>query len=186
MRIAPVGLVYHSNFETLKEIAFDSARITHAHILGKEGAALQALAVALAISTDSTIRLDIDGFLNQLQSFTGEAVYKEKLLAMPELLNHAEKPQVVHQLGNGIEAFTAVPAAIFSFLAYPNSFEKAVIFAISLGGDTDTIGAMTGAISGAYLGIQAIPTKWLTKLENRKYIEALASYLFNLRTEGRL
>ena len=48
------------------------------------------------------------------------------------------------------------PTAIFSFLRNPHSFEGAVRYAISLGGDTDTIGAMTGAISGAYHGAEAI------------------------------
>jgi ADP-ribosylglycohydrolase len=44
------------------------------------------------------------------------------------------------------------------------AFEKTVTYAISLGGDTDTIGAMAGAISGAYLGIEAIPAEWQIKL----------------------
>jgi len=47
-----------------------------------------------------------------------------------------------------------------------------------LGGDTDTIGAMTGAISGAYLGIESIPISWRSKLENRLYIEELAEKLY--------
>jgi len=55
-----------------------------------------------------------------------------------------------------------------------------VFLAISLGGDTDTIGAMTGAISGAYLGFDSIPGKWRDKLENRRYIEELAERLCNL------
>jgi ADP-ribosylglycohydrolase len=48
------------------------------------------------------------------------------------------------------------PTAIFSFLRNPHSFEEAVRYAISSGGDTDTIGAMTGAITGAYHGAEAI------------------------------
>ncbi len=52
--------------------------------------------------------------------------------------------------------------------------------AISLGGDTDTIGAMAGAISGAYLGVDAIPGRWQGKLENRRYIAELAESLCNI------
>jgi poly(ADP-ribose) glycohydrolase ARH3 len=33
---------------------------------------------------------------------------------------------------------------------------------------------MAGAISGAYLGVEAIPSRWLRKLENRQTIEELA------------
>jgi len=43
------------------------------------------------------------------------------------------------------------------------------------GGDRDTLGAMAGAISGAYLGIDAIPQSWKDKLENRTYLESLAT-----------
>ncbi len=53
----------------------------------------------------------------------------------------------------------------------------AVLYAISLGGDTDTIGAMTGAICGAYLGVESIPDSWRSKLENRLYLEELADKL---------
>jgi poly(ADP-ribose) glycohydrolase ARH3 len=45
------------------------------------------------------------------------------------------------------------------------------------GGDRDTLGAMAGALSGAYLGLKAIPQSWHQKLENRNYIEQLASCL---------
>ena len=83
-------------------------------------------------------------------------------------------------MGNGIEAFNSVPTAIYSFLVQSNSFAKAVLSAISLGGDTDTIGAMTGAISGAYLGIESIPDSWKGKLENRFYIEELAQKLLSM------
>jgi len=41
---------------------------------------------------------------------------------------------------------------------------------------------MTGAISGAYLGVNAIPPKWRLKLENRAYIEALAEGLYQITT----
>ena len=46
--------------------------------------------------------------------------------------------------------------------------------AILNGGDRDTLGAMACGLSGAYLGIEAIPQAWWAKLENREYIEALA------------
>jgi len=46
--------------------------------------------------------------------------------------------------------------AILSFLHTSHGFEEAVRYAISLGEDTDTIGTMTRAISGAYHGAEAI------------------------------
>jgi poly(ADP-ribose) glycohydrolase ARH3 len=67
-------------------------------------------------------------------------------------------------LGNGIKAQEAVPMALYCFLANPGSFERAVESAIFLGGDTDTIASMTGAISGAALGASQIPERWLRRV----------------------
>ena len=60
----------------------------------------------------------------------------------------------------------------------PKSFEECLNCAVLNGGDRDTMGAMACAISGAFLGIDGIPPSWIDKLENREYIEELASKLF--------
>ncbi len=68
----------------------------------------------------------------------------------------------------------SMPFAIYAFLRHPQSFEACLFEAILNGGDRDTLGAMSCAISGAYLGLEAIPPSWREKLENRVYIEELA------------
>ena len=178
MRVAPISVFYHDNPKMLREVAYKSSQITHAHNLGKEGAALQAYAIALATNLEPLSAFDRSDFLAKLTSFVQEGVYQEKLNRMEALLGQSDKGKVIIELGNGIEAFNSVPTAIYSFLSQPRSFEQAVFSAISLGGDTDTIGAMTGAISGAYLGVESIPTRWKNKLENRLYIEELAEKLW--------
>ncbi|MEA1872102.1 MAG: ADP-ribosylglycohydrolase family protein [Chloroflexota bacterium] len=180
MRVAPVGLLYSRNLEKLREIAHQSSSITHSHELGKEGAALQACAVALALNTPSDEEIDWEVFLSKLQDFIQDQLYKEKVAQIRELLGEQDKEKVVAVLGNGIEAPRSVPTAIYCFLRQPQSYKDTVIYAISLGGDTDTIAAMAGAISGAYLGIEAIPSEWRARLENREYIEALAENLATL------
>jgi poly(ADP-ribose) glycohydrolase ARH3 len=178
MRIAPVGVFYHHDPAMLREVAYDSSRITHTHKLGEEGAALQAYAVALATSLEPTEDLNRTDFLAKLTGFVKDAVYKEKLGRIEALLNKPDRDKVIIELGRGIEAFNSVPTAVYSFLFHPRSFARAVLHAISLGGDTDTIGAMTGAISGAYLGVDGIPGRWRARLENRSYIEELAEKLW--------
>jgi poly(ADP-ribose) glycohydrolase ARH3 len=177
MRVAPVGLLYSRNLEKLREIAYQSSSITHSHELGKEGAALQACAVALALNTPSDEDIDREVFLSRLQNFIQNQLYKEKVARIRELLGEQDKAKVIAVLGNGIEAPRSVPTAIYCFLRQPQSYKDTVIYAISLGGDTDTIAAMAGAICGAYLGIEAIPSEWRAKLENREYIESLAEDL---------
>ena len=178
MRVAPVGLLYSNNPAKLREIAYKSSSITHSHELGKEGAALQAYAVALALNTPSDEEIDREAFLLKLQNFAQNQIYKEKIANMKELLDEQDRARVVAVLGNGIEALNSVPTAIYCFLKQPKSYKDSVIYAISLGGDTDTIASMAGAISGAYLGIEAIPQEWRLKLENKAYIEDLAEKLW--------
>jgi poly(ADP-ribose) glycohydrolase ARH3 len=180
MRAAPLGVFYRDNPEVLRDVACGSSQITHAHSLGKEGGALQAYAIALAAILEPSPDLDRAEFLSRLINFTSEEVYREKLNKISDLMLRPDPEKMVYELGNGIEAFNSVPTAICCFLSWPGSFTDAVFGAISLGGDTDTIGAMTGAISGAYLGVDAIPHRCQDKLENRRYIAELAVSLCNL------
>ena len=84
---------------------------------------------------------------------------------------------MVALLGNGVEAHESVPTAIYTFLRYPDSFADVVGYAISLGGDTDTIASMAGAVSGAYLGLDAIPEAWRENVEGSARLQELADSL---------
>jgi len=88
-------------------------------------------------------------------------------------------------LGVGIKATEAISAAIFAFLyclaerqpnevKHYNKVEQAIFYAISLGGDTDTIATMTGAIAGALWGHTMIPDHWLKHFEGKNLVEDLA------------
>ncbi len=182
MRVAPVGILYHNDPERLRSVAYGQSQITHAHELGKEGAALQAYAVALAVNADPFSELETSVFLGELKDFTRSEVYRRKLEVAEKLLGEEDRLRVVRELGNGIEAQNSVPTAIYCFLRNPKSFEQSLIYAISLGGDTDTIGAMTSAISGAYHGAEAIPERWKARLEKRAYIEALAEKMWQIKS----
>ena len=182
MRIAPVSIFYYDNFDELKKTAVKTAKITHTHPLGVEGAVLQAYAIALALNQHPLKNLDIENFLQTLQNFVKSEVYKNKIKKIKLLLSKkTSKWEVIFLLGNGIEAFNSVPTAIYSFLANYNGFEDAVTYAVNLGGDTDTLGAMTGAISGAYHGFEAIPKRWLNKLENLDYLKSLAEKIWEIK-----
>lgn len=183
MRIAPIGLFYYDNPEKLKEFACKSSKITHTHVLGREGAVLQAYAVALAVRAEPD-QWDKYDFLNKLMYFVEVDVYIEKLKSMETLLKKAaHRSDVIVELGNTVEAFNSVPIAIYSFLANVG-LQNALNYALSLGGDRDTISAMTGAIAGACYGIEDIPKQWLDSLENRDYIKGLAEKLWQIKIGG--
>jgi len=183
MRVAPIGVFYYDNPEEVLRAAYQSSDVTHIHELAREGCALQALAISLVIEQKPSSDFDRKTYLRTLQESVSHKVYKEKLKSVKNLLlKEPDIFEVIKILGNGVEAFNSVPTAIYCFLRYLDSFEKSIIYAVNLGGDADTIGAMTGALSGAYHGIEAIPLKWLDKLEDKDYIQSLADKIWVLKT----
>lgn len=179
MRVAPVGLLYWDRPDELRKAARLSSMITHAHPLGVEGAVLEATAVSLAVAADPAEPLDVPAFVSRLMDSLEDDAYRTRLALLGNLLQDpGDRRSVVRELGHGIEALNSVPTAIFCFLAHPESFSSTVTYAVSLGGDTDTIACMAGAISGAYLGIDALPEGWLARLENREYLTELAEGLW--------
>ena len=59
------------------------------------------------------------------------------------------------------------------------SLEGAILSAINLGGDADTVGACCGALSGAYWGLEAIPVRWSRDLEDSENILHCAEQLWH-------
>jgi ADP-ribosylglycohydrolase len=66
-------------------------------------------------------------------------------------------------LTNGT-VWTCLAQAVWAVRTNADSFAGAVTAAIDLGGDTDTVAAVTGALAGAKVGIQYIPSRWMTYL----------------------
>jgi ADP-ribosylglycohydrolase len=74
----------------------------------------------------------------------------------------------------------SLAAAFYAFAARKGSFEEALLVAVNAGGDTDTIGAMTGALAGAYHGLAAIPARWREGLTGYKEIVEAARALYRV------
>lgn len=184
IRVAPVALFYADDTPALAQHALTSSTLTHAHPLATTGTSLQAQAIAQCINAREQISPDkfIAELTSHMQNLPASEEYKVRFREIPKLLRTKANPQeVADTLGNDVYAHESVPTAIYSFLQASNSFEEAVCFALAVGGDADSIASMTGAIAGAYLGSQAIPQRWLDKVETgprgRKYIVMLARRL---------
>jgi len=78
------------------------------------------------------------------------------------------------QLDNGLPA--ALPAALEAFAGTGN-FRDAVLTAANLGGDSDVVGAVCGALAGAHYTASAIPTLWRNSLIKKQLIENCADRL---------
>ena len=82
-----------------------------------------------------------------------------------------------------LDAVLCSHAALSCFMN-ARTFENAVLSAINLGGDADTVGACCGALAGAYWGLDAIPARWRCRLEGFDRICTLADKLWEGRMDG--
>jgi poly(ADP-ribose) glycohydrolase ARH3 len=173
MRIAPVAVLFADSPDELRAQAERSARLTHAHPLAVDAAVVQAVAVAAALRGES--------ILAAARAAAGHSVMARRLDRAGELVGSELGPSEVGELlGNSAFGHESVPTAIFA-VAAQRGFEQAVSFAVRCGGDTDTLGAMAGALAGATYGSRSIPARWLDALEDgrrgRRYVERLGGDL---------
>jgi poly(ADP-ribose) glycohydrolase ARH3 len=163
MRVAPISAFFTLGEveELVKQVRLSSL-LTHVHPLGIAGAVVQAYAVLLALND-----VPCEEWLSRFYSFPTESVFKLKLETVKRCLERQSSPsESAREIGNGSDALEAVPAALFAVMRHPDSFVDALLGGVAMGGDTDTIGAMAGAILGARFGIKGIPQEWLAHLEN--------------------
>ena len=190
MRVSPVGLFYHRDLDKIQEEAIKQSSITHVHPLGQWGAVMQACCVGLAVSQDPRGPLKKEQMVTNLREvlWRGQIEYMKVLNKIEEMVSHERKLQARHLvqvLGNGVEALFSVPSACYIAITYSPDFCDAIRAAISLGGDTDTIAGMVGAIVGAHVGEKGLPGDWIEQLEDgprgRSFARSLADRLFEAR-----
>jgi ADP-ribosylglycohydrolase len=146
MRVSPVAWAFDS-LEDVERFAEVSARVTHNHPEGIKGAQATAAAILLARQgkSQSEIRHDIEEAYGYDLSRT--------LAEIRPKYHHVESCQ------------ETVPEAITAFLEGRN-FEHAIREAVSLGGDSDTLTAITASIAEAAWGIPAdIETEVMSRLD---------------------
>jgi len=181
MRIGPVGLFFH-DAPDLYEKARLSASVTHAHPIGVDGAAVQARAVAQAVQRDPREPFPGEGFSRDLMGTARTPEMQEKMALVRELVvEGTSPPEAAWRLGRTVAVHESLPFALYAFLRHPHSFEDCLLCATLHGGDRDTLGARACAVSGAYLGVEAIPQEWREKLENRGHVEELAIGLWEMK-----
>lgn len=174
MRVAPVGLAANDR-SVVMEWARASALVTHSHPQAVAGAQTIACAVSTMVRDPGRGHLEL---LVGLHDDCTDDILARAIDAVARLPHDAEATEVVERVGRSVAAVEAVPAALAAFARHPDSFTDAVRFAISLGGDTDSIAAMTGAVSGARLGMEAIPLEWRRRAEGVDRLRNLAEILY--------
>ncbi len=181
MRAAPIGLIFFDNPKALIQAAQDQGRITHKDPRSSAGAIAISGAVALVLQEK---RINQEYFISTLAHWAGtvEPGFASEIKKLLQWLSlppeeaiafiskaGVDKEYIDDDEWQGISAFviSSVLWSLYAFLSSPDDYLETICTAIQAGGDTDTTAAMAGAISGAYLGINAIPHNMTSYLNDR-------------------
>lgn len=184
MRVAPIGL-YFEEVGIAADEGANTAALTHGHELGYIPAAALAYIISMVSHSDGISLYDaaLDMRAAVSRRYEG-AKHLNELLALIDRameLSHTDVNDIeaIHMLGQGWVAEETLAIALYCALKYSDDFDKALIAAVNHNGDSDSTGAVTGNILGAYLGLSAIPEKYLGSLELRDVILEVADDLYH-------
>ena len=191
MRVAPLALHYKPESDSdQKFLDLDGAAIaaiTHGHPLGYLPAAILTHIISIGVYGERkrNLREAVDEAWVTVKDMFRTRVPDADLAFIETLIAKAEDlsatpgtdEELIKAIGEGWTGEEALAIAIYCSLRYPFDFSKAVIAAVNHSGDSDSTGAITGNILGAWLGYDDIDDKWKTNLEMKDVLLEMADDL---------
>jgi ADP-ribosyl-[dinitrogen reductase] hydrolase len=168
MRTTPIGIAFAGREDALRDATLADAALTHFDPLPGKVALLHNQVVSWALTGGPAL------VFSQLKDpeWLDDRIEDVVIPASAGVLGYA----VALSRSESGSALAAIAIALAAFFS-ADDFEKGLIWAVNLGGDADTNGAVTGALLGARFGTAAIPERWLSVLERREEIDALGRQL---------
>jgi ADP-ribosylglycohydrolase len=163
MRVAPIGLFYRK--DSAFEMAAEMAALTHGHPSGYLSAGALADIIASIIDGEH-IETAVEKAILKLKTRDQHEECTRILIKAIDLVK-SELPDIeaISQLGEGWVGEEALAISVYCALKYQDDFKTAIVAAVNHSGDSDSTGAITGNILGAYLGLSHIPEDWLNNVE---------------------
>ena len=198
MRVTPIGIAMSTaDPEAFADAVWSSCQVTHATHQGFQSAALVAAAVSMGIDWDTPSASDMTALLWKAVSYVDSLPERGAWTPDPDVVAATRRAMqlvanpassslecLVEQVGTSVASAQAIPMA-FALLARDPS-PQALLDAANIGGDTDTIGAIAGAILGAALGEQVLPADSLSMIEEVSHLNlpSVALELLELRDQA--
>jgi ADP-ribosyl-[dinitrogen reductase] hydrolase len=177
MRLAPIPIYFYDNINKTIEFSGKSSITTHGSPECIESCMLLGAILNLFINNNNNKSKEDLLFNSGLQHIFSQQ-FKLKEQKVIDLLNGKSWLNLKYEeLPNTGYVITTMITALWCFY-YTDNFKDALVKAINLCGDSDTIGAVCGQLAGAYYGYESIPNNWLSILSHSVYIQKEAYYLF--------
>ena len=148
--------------------------LTHAHIRSNIACGLYYFMAAAVLSAEGALIDRLQAGLDAGFAFYGEHLDDAEELKrydrLRDLAAFAGCPEdAIRSSGYVVDS---LEAAVWSLIG-TTDFREALLKAVNLGDDTDTVGAIAGGLAGLYYGFDAIPADWVAALQRREWIEEL-------------
>jgi ADP-ribosylglycohydrolase len=167
MRSAILGAFFAEAPGRRREFALASSQLTHRGWQAETAA----LAVAEAVAQAVTARRqpEVSALLSTLRGLCPEPEWQKRLSQIEaSLARNDPVAEFVRALDlkKGVSGYSlhVVPVALYAWLRHPGDFRSALVAALECGGDTDTVGAILGALCGASHGPENIPQEWIDRV----------------------
>lgn len=173
MRCAPIGLFYRNDSDNRDRAAMDDATITHNHPDATDSSKFLCSVVA-DLANDIELRTAINNAMLHDYEYNHVTRLVKKAIDLADTEGSSFANAIA--LGNTGTAHGTLATAVFACLRY-NSFKEAVTAAVLIGGDTDTRGAVAGAIAGTAYGLDGIPSEWIEIVEDSQKLQEIDTKL---------
>ncbi len=167
MRVAPIGVLFSADKEKRQAYVAASTRLTHSDPRALIGARAVAEVCAWCFETGAQAAPAGADFIRLLRACGKEdREWQEIIDGMAGAIDEGlSVPQYADTLGmeRGVSGYIyrTVPVACYAWLRYFGDYERALTSVLDCGGDTDTAGAIVGAMAGAVVGEAGIPGQWI-------------------------
>lgn len=167
MRVAPVALAFWREPDRAARLSGEHSRTTHPARACVEACSVFGELLAAAVAGASKPEL------YELAARRADDVSTSRLA---EILAGGFRDRDRDEISSSGYVLDSLEAALWAFDA-TDDFVSGVRLAVNLGDDADTVGAIHGALSGAFHGVGGIPTAWRARLHRLELIEGLATAL---------
>lgn len=173
MRILPFSLycIFHQlSLDETAEIAGNGSAITHRHDISK---------LCCFIWTEFLRSVsefaDTEKAIDHIENIAYQQWFSDEAIEAVEFITGGKTRELTeNDIGQTGYVVDTLYSALYS-LYYAKTFEDAILKAINLGYDTDTVGAVTGMAAGIMYGTENIPARWIECLSRRDYLEDMAN-----------
>ncbi|MFE3982470.1 MULTISPECIES: ADP-ribosylglycohydrolase family protein [unclassified Priestia] len=171
MRIAPLAFTLRQepSFIKRKEEIERIAHVTHRHMRSTLGCILYVELLIRLLDGDEPFEA-YEKAVNLCQKQLRDTEYETEFTAYERVLNLSLPNAARKEIGSTGYVVSSLEASLWSLLQ-SDDYKEAVLTAVNLGEDTDTIGFITGTMAGAYYQLDGIPKEWICQLAKKEELE---------------